>query len=86
MKLYVFALRDSKSAQFGTPMFLQSEGVCVRSLSDEVNKNKESMVHQHPEDFELFYLGDWDTETCVFTLLPAPRSVVLCSSLKVGSA
>lgn len=84
MKLYIFAVRDSKSSQFGTPMFLQSEGIAVRSLGDEVNKgNSDSIVAQHPEDFELFHLGEWDTDSAQFVLLPAPRSVVLCTSLKV---
>lgn len=84
MKLLIFAVRDSKSSQFGTPMFLQSEGIAVRSLGDEVNKGSaDSIISQHPEDFELFYLGEWDTESSQFALLPAPRSVVLCASLKV---
>lgn len=85
MNLQVFTVRDSKSNTFGSPMFLQTVGTCIRSLADEVNKNQESMVYQHPEDFELFHLGQWDTDTARFELFPDPKSVVVCSQLKNGS-
>jgi hypothetical protein len=82
MILKVFALRDVKTASFGTPMFLITEAQAVRSVGDEVNsKDKSNNLCSHSEDFELFSLGSFDTDTAKFELESSPRSVVQCSSL-----
>lgn len=87
MKLQIFAVRDSKSGQFGTPMFMQSVGIVLRSLGDEVNKGGDnSIISQHPEDFELFHLGEWDTDSSRFDLFPDPKTLVLCGSLKINGS
>lgn len=87
MKIQVFALRDLKSNQFGSPLFLQNVQVCLRSLSDEVNSgDSSSLVRQHPEDFELYHLGEWDPQTARFELFADPRSIVLAGTLKQGAS
>lgn len=86
MKLQIFVIRDSKSNSYGNPMFLQTPGTAIRSLSDEVNKNKESMVYNHPEDFELFHLGEWDAITSRFELFTDPRSLGVCTNFKVNGS
>lgn len=85
MMLNIFCVRDTKTAMYGTPMFLVSPGQALRSVSDEVNKGEAtSLLFQHPEDFELFHLGSFDSSTAVFSLLPAPVSLALCSNLKLN--
>lgn len=69
MKLKVFALFDSKAAYYGTPFFLQNKMVAMRSFSDLV-KDPQSMVSKHPEDFNLYEIGEYDDSTGVMKSEP----------------
>lgn len=83
MDLFIFIVLDSKSAQFGTPMFLPSEGVAIRSFSDEVNRSDpQNLVYSHPEDFHLYKAGKYDTLTGEFKTI-TPQSLVSAISCKV---
>lgn len=64
MKLKVFVVRDLAVASFGNPMFMVSAGQATRSFADEVNRKAEgNQLNAHPEDFVLFSLGEYDSET-----------------------
>lgn len=81
MILEIFSVRDEKTDQFGTPMFLVNKGHAIRSVADEVNrKDRENMLSTHPEDFALWSLGTFDTQKGVFNA-HAPEQVVLLSEL-----
>lgn len=59
----VFVVHDSKAEAYGMPMFMDSTGVAMRSFTDEVNRTDgQSMVAQHPEDFTLFEIGQYDEQ------------------------
>jgi hypothetical protein len=84
MILLMFAVRDSATDSFGNPMFLVSTGQAIRSFRDEVNRKAEdNHLFVHPDDFEMFELGSFDTSTGRFALLEAPRSVLTAKSCKV---
>lgn len=64
MKLLMFAVKDRATEMFGNPMFLVSAGQAMRSFSDEVNRaDPQNQLHAHPEDFDLYALGEFDTNT-----------------------
>jgi hypothetical protein len=84
MKMFLFGIRDSKVAGFGNPMVFQARGQAIRSVADEINGvhgSEVSVLKQHPEDFELFELGSFDTDTGVIE--PKLESVCPCSDLKI---
>jgi len=62
MKLFVVAVRDRAIDGFNTPVFVPSLGAAIRSFADEVNKG-DSQLGAHPEDFELWLLGQFDTDS-----------------------
>ena len=67
MKMAIFCVHDRATQVFGTPMFLLSKGQAIRSFSDEVNRAAEdNQLYRHPDDFDLYELGDWETETGEF--------------------
>lgn len=67
-KLYVVSVRDSAMQAFGRPIFVPSLGVASRSFADEVNRAApDNQMNQHPEDFELWYIADFEEETGLFT-------------------
>lgn len=87
MKLKLFAIRDAKTASFGNPIVFQARGQAIRSVSDEVNRRnsgeQSTTLQQHPEDFELFEIGEFDTDTGLIT--QNFESVCSCSDLKLAS-
>lgn len=76
MKLVIFAIRDRATDSFGNPMFLMAEGQALRSFTDEVNRaDKDNQLYQHPDDFDLYTLGSFETNTGEFET-HSPRMVV----------
>ena len=67
MKLNIYAIRDRATDQFGNPMFMVANGQAIRSFADEVNReDATNQLYQHPEDFDLYELGSYDTDTGAF--------------------
>lgn len=84
MILKVFCLRDRQLAQFANPMFQPTAGVALRNLTDALNSGKdgENPLAKHPADFELFELGEFDSDTGLFST-GVPKSVICCDQLLV---
>jgi hypothetical protein len=77
--MYVLSVRDRATDSFGTPMFFVHMNQAIRSFSDEVNR-AESIVSQHPEDFDLYLLGNFDQAKGLF-YCEAPRQVAVGKDL-----
>lgn len=83
MKLQIFAVRDRATDQYGTPMFLVSSGQAIRSFTDEVNRqDAQNQIYQHPDDFDLFQLGEFDTDTGTFSAYQ-PKQLCVGGSVKI---
>lgn len=67
MRLTVVSVYDVGVGAYGRPVFVRSKGEAVRSFMDELNKpHSEQMPNQmraHPQDFQLYFLGEFDDET-----------------------
>ncbi|UDN67546.1 nonstructural protein [robinz microvirus RP_41] len=62
MKYEIYSVFDSATQVFLTPMFMLARGQMMRSFADEVNRvAADNMMQQHPSDFELYYLGWFDS-------------------------
>lgn len=67
MKMYILVLRDIKANYFLPPMFVPNIFAAQRDLADELQRpDNTSAPARHPEDFELWQLGEYDTETARF--------------------
>jgi len=68
-------------------MFLVSEGQAIRSFSDEVNRPSDStgqnQLNAHSDDFDLYYCGEWDSESGVFDC-KTPTQVVTGKQVRTG--
>jgi hypothetical protein len=83
MKYLVFTVRDRATDQYGSPMFLISVGQAVRSFTDEVNRaDATNGLFAHPDDFDLYTLGSWDSDSGLFDA-GVPQMVVAGKSVKV---
>lgn len=60
---YIYAVKDLAVEAFGTPFFLNSKGEALRSFTDEANnKDSNSAIGRHPEDYVLYELGVYDPQ------------------------
>lgn len=76
MNLRMFCVKDRATDTYGTPMFLVTNGQAVRSFTDEVNRPAEdNQIYRHPDDFDLYLVGDWNNETCEFTFVGGPECI-----------
>lgn len=84
MMLQIFAVRDRATDQFGTPMFLVTAGQAIRSFSDEINRQAaDNLLHTHPDDYDLYALGSYDTVTGLFLSGP-PEQLAVGKNLKLN--
>jgi hypothetical protein len=82
--LKIYAVMDTKAEAFMNPFYVRTLGEAIRSFTDESNK-QESPFFKHPEDFNLFELGDFDQFTGVLQPHKAPKSIGTSASFKTQS-
>lgn len=80
MKLLLVSLFDRGVQAYGRPFYVPHVNAALRSLTDEVN-NAQSDLFKHPDDFDLYELGEFDDSDASFALLKVPKLVVSCKSL-----
>lgn len=68
-KLKIYSIRDNRTEAFMRPFFLQNNSVLDRALIDAVN-NPETQFHQHPEDYAVYDLGEFNEQTGEITSIP----------------
>lgn len=78
-----YALKDIKSSAFLTPFKSANSITAMRELSISVNDDK-SMLGKFPEDFQLFHVADYDTNTGKFIQPEQPEYVITLNDLKKG--
>jgi hypothetical protein len=82
MKLRIIAVRDRAADCFSQPQFVLSLGAAIRAFGDQINDNKDSELAKHPEDFDLYELGEFDDGNADFSLLGDPRQIAIGKDLK----
>lgn len=83
MKTKVLAVFDVQAQAFQRPIFVPSVGFATRMLVDEVNRAaQDNLLYQHPEDFRLFELGEWDESSGLFVCHALPSLICDCVALK----
>lgn len=78
----ICALFDKKAGEYMQPMFVPALGIAYRSLSDEIARGGEgNVLAPHHEDFQLWQLGLFDTETGVIVSDGCPKMICEVSTL-----
>lgn len=81
MILKAFSIRDAKGEVFHPPFYKKTHGEAERDFKTLVNDHKSS-VSKFPEDYDLYYLGEYDDNTGKFAPLDTPSHVQKAISLK----
>lgn len=82
MKYAVCAVKDRAVNAYNRPIYVPTVGVAIRSFTDEVNR-KDSELHNHPEDYDLYELGQWDDETAIYQPLEVPRVITRAQDIAI---
>lgn len=82
MKYAVCAVKDRAVDAYNRPLYVPTVGVAIRSFNDECNK-KDSELHTHPEDYDLYELGQWDDQTAVYVALEQPRVIARAQDIAI---
>ena len=61
MILKIFTIKDKKS-NFGQLFTEQNQLVALRNFNELCN-SKDTMINKYPEDYSLYEIGEYDTET-----------------------
>lgn len=75
MKQQIYSVRDSKAEIFNVPFYGNTHAEAERSFVAAANDPK-SNINQFPEDFDLWHLGQYDTQTGIVTPLPTPQHML----------
>lgn len=68
MTLNIYAIRDVKSG-FMTPTFELNDAVAMRNF-EHACLNADSLLFSHFEDFDLYCIGAYDTDTGCISAVP----------------
>lgn len=79
MKYPIVSYRDQKVG-FMPPQCEQSVTSAIRGFAYAIN-SREGIMNYSPNDFDLFRVGDFDTETGKITALDAPEHLMSGSSV-----
>lgn len=70
-----YSIRNSKASNFAPPLFANTHGE-AEQIFTRIASGKESFINQFPEDFDLYYVGDFDTESGKMVGLATPQHIV----------
>jgi hypothetical protein len=71
----IFSIRDTKADVFHPPFFSPTHGEAERNFHAAVRDPK-TQFNQFPEDFDLYFLGEYNTNDGKFTTEPTPKHVM----------
>lgn len=82
MKQVVMAMFDKAAGFYGQPFFTKSRSLGVRAFQDAINSGGDEPFCKHPEDFELYFLGEYDDSVGGFSTQGFPELVCRGSDVK----
>lgn len=62
----IYAMYDEAAAVYSRPMFMVNDATAVRNFVNAC-LHEDSQMYSNPADFTLFYLGEWDDVTGLFS-------------------
>lgn len=80
----VYSIRDAKGEIYNLPFFKNTHGEAERDFS-AVCRDKNSMPGQFPEDFDLYYLGEFCDQSGTFKALDTPQHIIKAISVTAAN-
>lgn len=80
MLKHLFSIYDEKTEVYSYPFQSDSKAAAVRQFRMMINNEKYEMLNKNPEDFSLWYLGEFNDSTGKFSHDKEP-AVLLCKAV-----
>nr|QJB20919.1 MAG: nonstructural protein [Microvirus sp.] len=82
----VFSVYDRAAECFRTPFFAEHAGVAIRGFTDAINNpEKNTDISMHPDDFDLYYIGHFDSDSGKVTSVEFDKPLIQGKQLAVSS-
>lgn len=79
----LFSILDSKGKMFNRPFTAITHGDAERTFQSTVNhSDPQNLIHQYPEDFDLYYVGDFDPTTGKIVTPDSPQHMIKAIAVK----
>lgn len=75
MVLKMYTIRDQKAEIYNAPFFQKTHGEAERSFRTTVG-DSQTTLNKFPEDFDLYYLGEYDNNTGQFEPNETPKHIM----------
>lgn len=75
MIIQIFAVYDSKAKAYNTPFFMHTKEMAIREFTN-ASISSESIFFNHPLDYTLFHLGEYNDEIAHMESLTAPDFLI----------
>lgn len=69
MKLFIYSIFDQAVRSYNQPFFMPADGAAIRLFQNQIG-NKDSLLSQHPDQFTLFKIGEFDDKDGSFSTFP----------------
>lgn len=86
MRMIMCATRDSAVNVYGNPFPCRHTGEAIRGFTDAVNASQPSDISNHPDDFELYHVGEFDVDSGILYPLEQPVMLVRGKDVKNKAA
>jgi len=74
---FIVCVKDRAAEIYNQPFFVPHRNVAVRDFTDEVNRvDPQNPLNKHPDDFDLYLLGQYDDVLGSFIIEGAPTVLV----------
>lgn len=80
MELKMYSVRDAKGEFYERPFYKHMHGEAERDFTAAARDPK-STINQFPEDFDLYFIGTYDTKTGVVKSLDTPQHMLKAISV-----
>lgn len=88
MNLKMYTIRDSKAEMYHPPQYLATHADAERWLKNIVTESPDKLpgiyrnIAKYPEDFDLYYLGEFDDGTGKVSSLDTPQHIIKATNVK----
>ena len=79
--LSIYAIRDKKAEAFHTPFFSPNHATAIRSF-ETIAQEQGHHINMHPEDYSLWYVGEWDADHGLVEGLPESQPIAQAIDFK----
>lgn len=77
----MYSVRDAKTETYNPPWYKLTHGQAERDFKTMTNDSK-SPIYQYPEDFDLYYVGEYNESNGKLSSLDTPQHVAKAISMK----